>query len=36
LLVADCCSLIMNPNESDGYQDKLKRWDMGVLSSTIY
>jgi hypothetical protein len=28
--------LTMNPNESDGYQDKLERWDMGVLSSTIY
>jgi hypothetical protein len=24
LLVADCCSLTMNPNESDGYQDKLE------------
>ena len=36
LLVADCCSLTMNPNESDGYKDKLERWDMGVLSSTIY
>jgi hypothetical protein len=28
--------LTMNPNESDGYKDKLERWDMGVLSNTIY